>query len=99
REAAGSGAPRPAGPGVLPGGARAPVVTLAGIVPSHPAAGPGPAPTHAFRRRERRRGARAGLLVVPPAATPETLQRAADLGVSLIALNRRLSSGPEGHLA
>jgi hypothetical protein len=49
--------------------------------------------------RAGRPGAGAGLLVVTPTATPETLQRAAELGISLIALNRRLSAGPRGHLA
>jgi hypothetical protein len=38
------------------------------------------------------------LLLVVPAATPEAAAKAVELGVSLIALNDRLRSGPTGHL-
>jgi hypothetical protein len=42
---------------------------------------------------------RHGLLLVTPSATAETVRRAADLGVSLIALDRRTRDGVHGHLA
>lgn len=44
-------------------------------------------------------GPRRGLLLIAPSATAETARRAADLGVSLIALDRRTGDGVHGHLA
>jgi hypothetical protein len=42
---------------------------------------------------------RRGLLLIAPAASAESVRQAADLGVSIVALDRRTGDGVHGHLA